>query len=150
MWHANGIEDHNYYYIYLIEFHCSFKNIYEIILFTFEIFIYLFITFLPGCCYLAIGCILMISSVCFFGNILWCFLVIVLCCFRLRKVWIPNMKFNCRFSFNRLPLRLQHRAVQFASENSLDNFLFPDANKICKFQCIQPVEADMKWVISGD
>lgn len=35
------------------------------------------------------------------------------------------MKFNVRFVFNRLPLRLQHRACELADEESLEKVLFP-------------------------
>ena len=50
---------------------------------------------------------------------------------RLMEMWIPNMKFDCRFVFSRLPLRLQHRAVELAFENSLSNFLFPTPETVC-------------------
>jgi len=53
------------------------------------------------------------------------------CTFRLMDMWVPNMKFDCRFVFCRLPLRLQHRAVELAFENSLGDFLFPTAATVC-------------------
>ena len=51
--------------------------------------------------------------------------------FRLMNMWLPNMKFDCRFVFSRLPLRLQHRAVELADENSLGDFLFPTSETAC-------------------
>ncbi|KAJ8302250.1 hypothetical protein KUTeg_021237 [Tegillarca granosa] len=43
----------------------------------------------------------------------------------LLRQFVPNMKFNVRFVFNRLPLRLQHRACELAFEESLEKVLFP-------------------------
>ena len=51
--------------------------------------------------------------------------------FRLMRAWIANMKFDCRFVFSRLAVRLQHRAVELAYENSLDDFLFPTSATVC-------------------
>ncbi|XP_035677058.1 putative helicase MOV-10 [Branchiostoma floridae] len=45
--------------------------------------------------------------------------------YRLLDKFIDGMKFDVRFSFNRLPQRLQHRAVQLAEEHSLGDVLFP-------------------------
>jgi len=50
---------------------------------------------------------------------------------RLMQMWLPNMKFDCRFVFSRLPLRLQHRAIELADENSLGDFLFPTSATVC-------------------
>ncbi|MGH0176189.1 UNVERIFIED_CONTAM: hypothetical protein FKN15_072115 [Acipenser sinensis] len=38
---------------------------------------------------------------------------------------ITNMKFEVTFTFNRLPLKLQHRALGMAVEHDLKDFLFP-------------------------
>nr|XP_033773425.1 helicase MOV-10 isoform X2 [Geotrypetes seraphini] len=43
----------------------------------------------------------------------------------LLKRFVDNMKFDVTFTFSRLPLRLQHRAVQLAVENNLKDVLFP-------------------------
>ncbi|XP_078678948.1 putative helicase MOV-10 [Branchiostoma floridae x Branchiostoma belcheri] len=45
--------------------------------------------------------------------------------YRLLDKFIDGMKFDVRFTFNRLPQRLQHRAVQLAEEHSLGDVLFP-------------------------
>ncbi|XP_061487973.1 helicase MOV-10 isoform X2 [Rhineura floridana] len=39
--------------------------------------------------------------------------------------FVKNMKFDVSFTFNRLPLRVQHRAVVLAQERQLHNLLFP-------------------------
>ncbi|XP_060087208.1 helicase MOV-10 isoform X2 [Heteronotia binoei] len=44
---------------------------------------------------------------------------------KLRSLFINNMKFNVTFTFNRLPLRVQHRAVVLAQERQLQHLLFP-------------------------
>jgi len=59
---------------------------------------------------------------------------------RLMKSWITNMKFDCRFVFSRLPLRLQHRAVKLAFENSLNDFLFPTSATVCSRADIIPLD----------
>ena len=59
------------------------------------------------------------------------------------------MKFDCRFVFSRLPLRLQHRAVELAYENSLDDFLFPTSATACsRTDTIIPLDklGDIKYV----
>ena len=63
--------------------------------------------------------------------------------------WIANMKFDCRFVFSRLPLRLQHRAVELAYENSLEHFLFPTSATVCRrTNPIIPLDqlSDIKYV----
>ena len=68
---------------------------------------------------------------------------------RLMHTWIANMKFDCRFVFSRLPLRLQHRAVELAYENSLGDFLFPTSKTICsRTNPIIPLDqlTDIKYV----
>ncbi|KAI5109137.1 putative helicase mov-10-B.1 [Silurus meridionalis] len=49
---------------------------------------------------------------------------------KLVKKFIANMTFNVEFSFNRFPLKLQHRAVQLAAEHRLGNVLFPTRNGV--------------------
>ncbi|XP_060775441.1 putative helicase mov-10-B.1 isoform X2 [Neoarius graeffei] len=49
---------------------------------------------------------------------------------KLLQKFIANMKFNVEFSFNRFPLRLQHRAVQLAAEHGLGDVLFPTHNGV--------------------
>ncbi|XP_034979014.1 helicase MOV-10 [Zootoca vivipara] len=44
---------------------------------------------------------------------------------RLTSRFIPKMKFDVNFTFCRLPLRVQHRAVDLAQERQLQNLLFP-------------------------
>ncbi|KAL3851912.1 hypothetical protein ACJMK2_015607 [Sinanodonta woodiana] len=48
----------------------------------------------------------------------------------LLNMFVNNMKFNVRFVFNRLPLRLQHRACQLAVEEGLQRLLFPERSMI--------------------
>ncbi|XP_030077500.1 helicase MOV-10, partial [Microcaecilia unicolor] len=43
----------------------------------------------------------------------------------LLNTFVDNMKFDVTFTFSRLPLMLQHRAVQLAVENNLKDVLFP-------------------------
>ncbi|XP_060724073.1 putative helicase mov-10-B.1 [Tachysurus vachellii] len=49
---------------------------------------------------------------------------------KLVQKFIANMKFNVEFSFNRFPLKLQHRAVQLAAKHSLGDVLFPIHNGV--------------------
>ncbi|XP_053355474.1 putative helicase mov-10-B.1 [Clarias gariepinus] len=49
---------------------------------------------------------------------------------KLVQKFIVNMKFNVEFSFNRLPLKLKHRAVQLAADRRLGDVLFPTLNGI--------------------
>ncbi|XP_066479370.1 helicase MOV-10 [Tiliqua scincoides] len=44
---------------------------------------------------------------------------------KLLSRFIDNMKFDVTFTFNRLPLQVQHRAVLFAQKRQLRNLLFP-------------------------
>uniref|UniRef100_A0A8C6X6Q3 RNA helicase n=1 Tax=Naja naja TaxID=35670 RepID=A0A8C6X6Q3_NAJNA len=44
---------------------------------------------------------------------------------KLLNKFLNNMKFDVEFTFNRLPLRLQHRAVILAQEKQLCDLLFP-------------------------
>ncbi|XP_054837044.1 helicase MOV-10 isoform X2 [Eublepharis macularius] len=44
---------------------------------------------------------------------------------KLMNLFIDNMKFDVIFTFNRLPLRVQHRAVVLAQERQLQDLLFP-------------------------
>ncbi|XP_077191029.1 helicase MOV-10 isoform X2 [Paroedura picta] len=47
---------------------------------------------------------------------------------KLRNRFIDNMKFDVTFTFNRLPLRVQHRAVALAQERQLQHLLFPSVS----------------------
>ncbi|TRY87279.1 hypothetical protein DNTS_028207 [Danionella cerebrum] len=47
----------------------------------------------------------------------------------LQDVYIDGMKFHVEFTVNRLPLRLQHRAVHMAVQHNLEDVLFPDASR---------------------
>lgn len=44
---------------------------------------------------------------------------------RLLQIFIPNMKFDVEFTVNRFSLRLQHRAVDLAVKQRLEEVLFP-------------------------
>lgn len=47
--------------------------------------------------------------------------------------FINNMKFQLEFTLNRLPMRLQHRAVHLAVEHRLQDVLFPkESNVTCQ------------------
>ncbi|KAK2898645.1 hypothetical protein Q8A67_010063 [Cirrhinus molitorella] len=48
---------------------------------------------------------------------------------RLLDVFIDNMKFRVEFTINRLPLKLQHRAVHLAVQHDLEDVLFPVGTK---------------------
>ncbi|XP_071082763.1 putative helicase MOV-10 [Haliotis cracherodii] len=63
----------------------------------------------------------------------------------LMKFFVPNMKFSVRFVFNRLPLRLQHRACELAEELSLDNLLFPKSDLIGSLGLMRPLDKDFKF-----
>lgn len=54
----------------------------------------------------------------------------------LMKKFVTGMKFDVRFEFNRFPLRLMHRAVHLAEEESLDLLLFPDKETAGELPCI--------------
>ena len=60
--------------------------------------------------------------------------------------FVDGMAFHVEFTFNRLPLMLQHRAAQLAEEHCLDEILFPDENNICKHGLIQPVNTRLRYV----
>ncbi|CAH1784099.1 unnamed protein product [Owenia fusiformis] len=63
---------------------------------------------------------------------------------RLLKNFLPNMKFGVRFVFNRLPLRLQHRAIQLAEECSLDKLLFPTLETASSWGTMQPSSTKLR------
>uniref|UniRef100_A0A8C5MH71 RNA helicase n=1 Tax=Leptobrachium leishanense TaxID=445787 RepID=A0A8C5MH71_9ANUR len=44
---------------------------------------------------------------------------------RLLQRFLDGMKFDVVFTFNRLPLKVQHRAVQMVKEKAIDQFVFP-------------------------
>uniref|UniRef100_A0A131Z3T6 RNA helicase n=1 Tax=Rhipicephalus appendiculatus TaxID=34631 RepID=A0A131Z3T6_RHIAP len=46
-------------------------------------------------------------------------------CERFQKLYIKGMKFDVRFTYNRLPLRLMHRALGLLENASLWNFVLP-------------------------
>ncbi|OWF53196.1 putative helicase MOV-10 isoform X2 [Mizuhopecten yessoensis] len=50
---------------------------------------------------------------------------------KLMDQYVKGLKFNVRFVFNRLPLRLQHRACSLAKDEGLEDFLFPTERTIC-------------------
>ncbi|KFV61329.1 Putative helicase MOV-10, partial [Dryobates pubescens] len=52
---------------------------------------------------------------------------------KLQKKFVNNMKFDVTFTFSRLPLRMQHRAVELAMQHGLASLLFPSAS------CHQPL-----------
>ncbi|KAI4903009.1 hypothetical protein NFI96_012038, partial [Prochilodus magdalenae] len=49
---------------------------------------------------------------------------------KLVQLFVTNMKFDVEFSFNRYPLKLQHRAVDLAVQHRLGNVLFPSDNGV--------------------
>ncbi|XP_029428141.1 helicase MOV-10 [Rhinatrema bivittatum] len=59
----------------------------------------------------------------------------------LMRVFVDNMKFDVTFTFSRLPLRLQHRAVQLAAENHLKDILFPSFSY---GESIVPLEKELR------
>ena len=58
--------------------------------------------------------------------------------------FIKGMKFDVRFTFNRLSMKLMHRAVELAEEHSLDNILFPTQSVVGKQGTIQPVNTKLR------
>ncbi|TRZ12568.1 hypothetical protein HGM15179_014547 [Zosterops borbonicus] len=50
---------------------------------------------------------------------------------KLQKKFVKNLKFDVTFTFSRLPLQVQHRAVVLAMRRSLFSLLFPSAS-CCK------------------
>ena len=63
---------------------------------------------------------------------------------RLMKSFINEMKFKVRFTFNRLPVKLQHRASQLADEHSLGQLLFPRHDTICTTGTIIPANTTLR------
>ena len=61
--------------------------------------------------------------------------------------FINGMKFNVRFTFNRLPLKLMHRAVVLAEEHSLNDLLFPSPAVLGTRGTIQPVGTKLRYVV---
>ncbi|XP_014803947.1 PREDICTED: putative helicase MOV-10 [Calidris pugnax] len=47
---------------------------------------------------------------------------------KLQKKFVNNLKFDVTFTFNRLPLQVQHRAAALAMEQGLSSLLFPTAS----------------------
>jgi len=44
------------------------------------------------------------------------------------KKFVNDLKFDVTFTFNRLPLQVQHRAAAMAMQKGLDSVLFPSAS----------------------
>ncbi|XP_072336263.1 putative helicase MOV-10 isoform X1 [Scyliorhinus torazame] len=59
---------------------------------------------------------------------------------KLLAAFIPNMRFNVSFTFNRLPLQFQHRAAQLAEDTNLKDVLFPTYSD---GRCIHPYEKSL-------
>ncbi|KAM8988162.1 LOW QUALITY PROTEIN: helicase MOV-10 [Ara ararauna] len=47
---------------------------------------------------------------------------------KLQKKFVDNLRFDVTFTFNRLPLQVQHRAAALAMERGLSSLLFPSAS----------------------
>ncbi|XP_009072773.1 PREDICTED: putative helicase MOV-10, partial [Acanthisitta chloris] len=47
---------------------------------------------------------------------------------KLQEKFVKNMKFDVTFTFNRLPLQVQHRAADLAMRHGLSSLLFPTAS----------------------
>ncbi|KAM4645813.1 LOW QUALITY PROTEIN: helicase MOV-10 [Amazona ochrocephala] len=47
---------------------------------------------------------------------------------KLQKKFVNNLRFDVTFTFNRLPLQVQHRAAALAMERGLSSLLFPSAS----------------------
>ncbi|XP_078098141.1 putative helicase MOV-10 isoform X2 [Mustelus asterias] len=54
--------------------------------------------------------------------------------------FLDNMRFNISFTFNRLPLQLQHRAAQLAKDTNLKDMLFPTFSD---GKCIHPFDRSL-------
>ncbi|OCT91583.1 hypothetical protein XELAEV_18014642mg [Xenopus laevis] len=60
---------------------------------------------------------------------------------KFRDIFLPGMLYDVTFTFNRLLLRIQHRAVDLVKENSLKEIIFPtgshermiDVGKLCLY-----------------
>ncbi|XP_041349506.1 putative helicase MOV-10 [Gigantopelta aegis] len=63
----------------------------------------------------------------------------------LMKEHVHNTRFNVRFIFNRLPIRLMHRACELADELSLEKLIFPTVKSIGSFGQIRPVHESLKY-----
>lgn len=60
--------------------------------------------------------------------------------------FVQNMKFNVRFEFNRLPVKLQHRACELAIEEGLEHkILFPDSSTICTEKTSYQVDGQFRY-----
>ncbi|NXT23632.1 SDE3 helicase, partial [Syrrhaptes paradoxus] len=47
---------------------------------------------------------------------------------KLQKKFVNNMKFDVTFTFNRMPLQVQHRAAALATQRDLSSLLFPSTS----------------------
>ncbi|XP_059806288.1 putative helicase MOV-10 [Hypanus sabinus] len=61
---------------------------------------------------------------------------------KLLNDFIDNMRFDVMFTFNRFPIRMQHRAVYLAKSNDLRNVLFPTFSNN---RCIHPLEGRLSF-----
>lgn len=59
--------------------------------------------------------------------------------------FVNKSKFNVRFNFNRLPLKLQYRACELAEEEGLECLLFPTPSNICT-RTAYPIPNDRRYV----
>ncbi|XP_075997327.1 putative helicase mov-10-B.1 [Genypterus blacodes] len=56
---------------------------------------------------------------------------------RLLESFISNMRFNVEFTINRFPMKLQHRAVNFAVKHQLGDVLFPSAAAVASVPVLE-------------
>ena len=59
--------------------------------------------------------------------------------------WTKGMKFDIEFTFNRLPIKLQHRAVQAAKDNGMEKMLFPKTEAIGRLDLLCTLPADTRY-----
>lgn len=58
--------------------------------------------------------------------------------------YVTGMKFDVEFTFNRLPVKLEHRACEkLASRRDMEDVLFPKHSCICTKE---ELPAEVKWV----
>lgn len=61
---------------------------------------------------------------------------------KLLNDFIEKMRFNVSFTFNRFPLKMQHRAAQLAKDTGLMNVLFPTFSYD---MCIHPLDRNLNF-----
>ncbi|CAH1266453.1 MOV10 [Branchiostoma lanceolatum] len=60
--------------------------------------------------------------------------------------YLPGKTFNVRFTFNRQPLQLQHRAVRtMQTRNMMDQVLFPDASPVGQIPLTRDSDANLTF-----